>query len=104
MRPAPNPPYDSLHLAITQLNANAASISTDGGNGLLGHLVLTVGDTAYAALSTGNVAHPDPLAPAAAPDLPPITTSALIAELRQQFADSKSTFRTYYAVNAALKK
>ena len=98
------PTYDSLHLAITQLNSNAASIPTDVGNGLLGHLVLTVGDTAYAALSTGNVAHPAPPALAAAPTIPPTATAALIAELRQQFTDRKVTFRTYYAVDATLKK
>ena len=92
--PGTEPTYDSLHLDITQLNANADSIPTDGGDDLLGHLVLTVGDTAYAALSTGNVAHPAPPASAAAPDLPPTATSALIAELRQQFTDSKATFRT----------
>ena len=69
--PGTEPTYDSLHLAITQLNANAASIPTDGGNGLLGHLVLTVGDTAYAALSTVNVAHPAPPDPAATPTIPP---------------------------------
>ena len=91
-------------MIFTKLNANAASIPTDGGDVLLGHLVLTVGDTAYATLSTGNVAHPSPPAPAAAPDIPPTATSALIAELQQQFTDSKDTFRTYYAVDAALKK
>ena len=102
--PGTEPTYESLHLDITQLNANATSIPTDGGNGLLIHLALTVGYTAYATLSTDNVAHPGPPAPAAAPNLPPTATSALISELRQQFTDIKATFRTYYAVDAALKK
>ena len=102
--PGTEPTYESLHLATTQLNSNAASIPTDGGDGLLGHIVLTIGDTAYAALRTGNVAHPAPSAPAASPTIPPTATAALIVELRQQFTDSKATFRTYYAVDATLKK
>ena len=69
--PGTKPTYDSLHLAITQLNTNSTSIPTDGVDGLIVHLVLTVGDTAYAALSTGNIAYPAPPAPEAAPTIPP---------------------------------
>ena len=42
-----------------------------------------------------RIAHPALPAPSAAPNLPPTATSALIAKLRQQFTDSKATFRTY---------
>jgi hypothetical protein len=54
------PTYKSLHLAMTQLNANAASVPSPHSDGLLGHLVLTLGQTAYASISAGNIGHPTP--------------------------------------------
>ena len=50
---ATNPPtYATLRAAQTQLNANAASIPSHGGDGLHGHIVLTLATPDYAALST----------------------------------------------------
>jgi hypothetical protein len=98
------PTYDSLLPAITQLNANAASIPSLDGDGLLGHLVLTIGTIAHALISTGNLAHPAPAAVGPIPIFPANATGAVIAELRQQHADAKRTFQTYYAVDAVLKQ
>jgi hypothetical protein len=98
------PTYDSLRLAMTQLNANAASVPSNAGDGILGHLVLTLGDVAYTAISAGNVVFAAPVNPAAVPEIPPNATAALIAEIRQQYTDSKREFQTYNAVDAALKK
>jgi hypothetical protein len=50
-----------------------------------------------------NVAHLAPAPPAAAPIIPAGTTAAMIAELRQQYNDGKKAYKTYYAVDAALK-
>jgi hypothetical protein len=96
--------YNSLHLTVTQLNANAASVPSSGGDGLLGHIALTLGPTAYAAISLGNREYPAPIAPAATPIIPTAATAALISELRQQYTDEKRAFQTYYPVDAALKK
>jgi hypothetical protein len=98
------PTYDSLHLTVMQLNANAVSVPSGGGDGLLGHLVLTLGPTAYTTISLDNREYPAPVAPAAAPVIPAAATAALISELRQQYTDEKRAFQTYYAVDAALKK
>jgi hypothetical protein len=70
------PTYDSLHLAITQLNANAASIPSTAGDGLLGHLVLTISTTAYTQISLNNAPYPAPPAPAPAanPGIPAAAT------------------------------
>jgi hypothetical protein len=51
----------------------------------------------------GNVYHPPPAPPADAPIIPSGTTAAMIAELRQQYNDKKRAYKTYYAVDAALK-
>ena len=62
---APNtePTYETIHHALTQLNANATSIPSTGGDGILGHLVLTIGSAAYMTLSVGNVDPPPPPRP-----------------------------------------
>lgn len=103
---APNmePTYDSLHAAITQLNANAASVPTSGGDGILGHLVLTLGAAGYTAISINNVPHDPPVPPPAIPVIPGNATAALISELRTQHNDEKRHYKTYYAVDAALKQ
>ena len=102
---APNtePTYETIHHALTQLNANATSIPSTGGDGILGHLVLTIGSAAYMTLSVGNVDHPRP-APPAAIDIPAGATGAIISELRHQHTDARKTFSTYFATDAALKK
>jgi hypothetical protein len=101
------PTYESLHQSMTQLNANAASIPSSDGDGLLVHLVLTLGQTAYSAISTGNAAYPPPTPPLPVPDIPAAgasaPTAALSAEIRLQHTDAKKAFQKYYAVEAALK-
>jgi hypothetical protein len=102
------PTYDSLHQAMTQLNANATSIPSPNGDGLLGHLVFTLGQTAYSAISAGNVQHSPPPPPQPIPVIPDTgaaaPTAALLAEIRLQHKDVKTAFQKYYAVDAALKK
>ena len=85
------------------MNANAASIPSNGGDGILGHLVLTLGQATYATISNGNVAYPPPIAPAPLV-IPQGTSAAMIAKLRHTYDDAKATFKLYHSVDAALKK
>jgi hypothetical protein len=101
--PGMEPTYDSLHASISQLHANAASVPNADGDGILGHLVLTLGNAEYSVISMGNVAHLAQAPPAAAPIIPAGTTTAMIAELRQQYNGGKKGYKTYYAVDAAVK-
>ena len=101
--PGQAPTYETLHLAITQLNANAASIPSNGGDGTLGHIVLTIGQATYQTISNGNVAYLPPVAPAPL-IIPQGTSAAMIAELRHNYDEDKATFKLYNAVDAALKK
>jgi hypothetical protein len=102
------PTYESLHQSMMQLNANAASIPSSNGYGLLGHLVLTLGQDAYSVISTGNVTYPPPAAPPPVLDIPAAgavaPTAALLAEIHLQYTHAKKTFQKYYSVDAALKK
>ena len=100
--PGQAPTYETIHSALSQLNANAASIPSNGGDGTLGHLVLTLGQATYQTLSIGHVDHPPPIAPAPLV-IPQGTTAAMIAELRRDHDESKTTFKLYHTVDAALK-
>lgn len=98
------PTYATLKPAMTQLNANATSVPSTGGDGLLGHLVLTIGEQNYQAQSIGNVAYPLPAPVLINPIIPAGSTGTMITELRRQHNDKKKAFQRYYAVDTALKQ
>ena len=87
---APN--FETIQQALVQLNANVTSITMTGGDGTLGYLVLTMGRTSYQALSLGNVDHPPPAAPPAAPTFPQKSTGVQISEARRAFDDTVRCF------------
>jgi hypothetical protein len=89
------PTYKSLHQSMMQLNANAASTPSSDGDGLLGHLVLTLGQAAYSAISTSNVTYPPPAPPSPVPDIPTAGTAALLVEIHLQHNDAKKAFQKY---------
>ena len=98
------PTFETIQPALVQLNANAINIPTTGGYGTLGHLVLTIGRTAYQALSLGNVNHPPPAAPPAASTFPQNSTGVQISEARRTFDDTVRGFKLYHTVEAVLKQ
>ena len=99
-----SPNFDTIQPALVQLNANATSIPTSGGNGELGHLVITIGWASYQALILGNVNHPPLAAPPAAPMFPQNSTGAQISEVRRTFDDTVHGFKLYHTVDAVLKQ
>jgi hypothetical protein len=86
--------------AQTQLNANAASIHSNGGNGTLGHLVLMMAPAAYLALSRV------PFIPPVNPPLVPLhtagVTAAQITKTNRLHRENQVTFRTFHNVDNAL--
>ena len=98
------PTFETIHPALVKLNTNATSIHMVGGDGKLGHLVLTIGRTAYQALSLGNIDHPPPAAPPAAPTFPQNSTEAQIYEARRTFYNIVRGFKLYHTLDAILKK
>ena len=97
------PTYATITVAQTQLNGNAMSVPSDGGDGILGHLALTVTAAVYDDLSAGNVPFVPPVNPGPAPIHPPNATGAQIAETNRQWKEDRSTYRTYHEVDKALR-
>ena len=102
--PNMSPTFETIQPALVQLNANTTSIPTTAGDGILGHLVVTIGRVAYQALSAGNADHPPPAAPPAAPTFPANSTGAQISEARRTFDDEVRSFKLYHSVDAVLKQ
>ena len=86
------PTFETIQPALVQINANATSIPTTEGDGILGHLVLTIGRAASKSLILGNVNHPPPAAPPAAPTFPQNSTGVQISEARRAFDDTVRCF------------
>jgi hypothetical protein len=87
------PTYATIRFALTQLNANATTVLLYAGDGIHGHLALTLLPAAYL-LHSGNVPFIasfngpfNPIHPAAA-------TAAQISEINRVFYKNQITFRT----------
>ena len=98
------PTFETIQPALVQLNANAISVPTTGGNVTLGYLFLTIVRAAYQSLSLGNVDHPPPEAPPVAPTFPQHSTGTHIYEARRTFDDTVRGFKIYHTVDVVLKK
>jgi hypothetical protein len=73
------PTYASLHKAQSELNGNVASIHTNLGGGLHGHLALTIAPAAYLVLSN-QIEFVPPANPPANPGHPAGVTALIINE------------------------
>ena len=97
------PNYASLRIAQTQLNSCAASVDSNGGDGVHGHLALTITAARYVELSVGNVPFVAPLNPPIQPVHQPGATAAQIAENIRQHKEAKIIFRTYHDTDKVLR-
>jgi hypothetical protein len=97
------PNYASLRIAQTQLNSCAASVDSNGGDGVHGHLALTITPAEYIALSVGGVPFVAPLNPPIQPVHQQGATAAQIAENIRQHKEAKIIFRTYHDTDKVLR-
>ena len=97
------PTYASIKLAQTELNGNAASVPSTGGDGILGHLALTVTPAQYNLRSAGNVAFIAPVQPPQVPNHGNNPTAFTIAEDNRLHKEAHARFRTYHDVDKALR-
>jgi hypothetical protein len=96
------PTYESIAEINLKLNANAASVHSNLGDGAQGLLALTIDPAVY------NTISPDPFLPpvntGANPILPDNSTVAFIAELTRQHAASLRIWKEYLSTNKTLKQ
>ena len=96
------PTYATIRLAQTQLNANATTVPSYAGDGIHGHLSLTLLPAAYLLIS-GNIPFIPPVNGPIQPEHPPAATAAQIAEINRLFYDNQLVFRTYMETDKALR-
>jgi hypothetical protein len=96
------PNYESILSLNLQLNANAASVQSNLGDGLLGLLYLTITPAEYNALSVTEFIPPEK--PGAAPIVPYAATDSQVATLVQEHKTETHLFKEYIATNKAPKQ
>jgi hypothetical protein len=95
------PTFRSIQLLQSELNANAASVHSDRGTGMHGHLILTMDPTSFATITGGVdfLIPTNPVVPVFAPETPSTTVAAAL----QQHKDDKQAFKTYHDVDKTLR-
>jgi hypothetical protein len=96
------PNYESIAALHLQLNANAASVPSHLGNGVLGLLYLTVSLAVYANLLA--VPFVPPVNPGPTPNIPAGSTGPQIANIRAEFSENTALFKQYSTTDKALKQ
>ena len=95
------PTYETIHRLHKEIKANAASVPSNLGGGALGHLGLAITDGQYALLS--NAAFNRPVHPGQLV-IPPNSTQAQIAALKEQHEEQLRVFKEVLAVESALRQ
>ena len=96
------PTYESIAELNLQLNANAASVQSNLGDGKLGLLYLTISPEEYDTLSA--VAFVPPVNPGTGPAIPIAATASQITALMRQHATNLQLFKEYNGTDKALKQ
>ena len=94
------PTYQSIQTAQRELNANASSVHSIGGDGQHGHLFLTIDDDAF--LTLVGIPFDAPELPEAVPTIPAEATAAQIAEINRQHAAQLKAFHLYHDLDKVL--
>jgi hypothetical protein len=92
------PTYESIAQLNLQLNANAASVQSNLGNGQIGlQEALTVFPAVFNTLSAVAFVHP--INPGTNPIIPPAATTHVTSHLTFVFATQKAIFKEFHATN-----
>jgi hypothetical protein len=97
------PTFASILIAHVELNANAASIYSARGDGLQGHLALTIDANDYVERSLSNKPFEPPTAPPAFPSHFEPASDAQIAEMNRQHKANKEEFILFHNADTALR-
>ena len=103
INPNSPPSYASLSVIAKELNANAISIHSNIGNGKLGHLSLTITNTAYL-VKSDNVTFDIPTHPETQATHADRATSFQITEANRQHDAQLKGFYVYNQIDSILKR
>ena len=95
------PTFATIRLTQTQLNSNAVTVPSHEGDGIHGHLALTLTPAAYV-IRSGGFPFTAPVNGPCQPDHPVPSTGPQIAEISRLFYDNQTVFRTYIETDKAL--
>ena len=95
------PTFASIRNMQVELNANAASVHSNLGNGQLGLLYLTIDRTTYETLS--DVVFVEPPNPGPVPEIPANATARQATDFRANHAENLRIFNQYIKTDKALK-
>jgi hypothetical protein len=98
-----DPTFNTLQVVQVQLNDNAASIHSDHGHGVNGHLASTTTPADYALRSINRVTFTPPTNHPALPAHSDDATSAQIADDNRAHAHQQHNFKHYHTVNKILQ-
>ena len=96
------PTYETISSINELLNANAASVHSDSGDGVHGLLILTVSTTTFEAISTAPFE--TPINPGLAPYIPRGSRKIEINELNRHHNIKQRVWREFIATDKALKQ
>ena len=96
------PTFSTIKALHLKLNANAASVQSNLGDGNQGLIYLTVSDAVYATLS--DVEFIEPLNPGTTPVYAARATAAQISQTRTDFIENRKNFNQYNNTDKALKQ
>jgi hypothetical protein len=97
-----SPTYATIAAVHLQLNANAASVFSNLGDGQLGLLALTITEEVYNTLSAEPFVPPEN--PGTQPDLPGNASNNQIAEFVAEHKENQRIWREFMATDKALKQ
>ena len=96
------PTYESIADLNLKLNANAASVHSNLGDGAHGLLALTIDPAVYNTISP--ILFVPPANPGVNPLIPALSTNAIITKLTRQHSSSLKTWQEYQSTDKALKQ
>jgi hypothetical protein len=95
--------FASILITHIELNSNAASVYSARGDGLLGHLALTINSKDYKSRSKGNVDFDPPVNPPASPTHKDNATEAEITEDNRKHTALRHDFFLWHNVDTVLR-
>ena len=98
------PCYATIRKMQTELNANAASVHSNAGNGVHGYLILTMIQAEYLNVTGSDVEFEVPKNPTLAPDHSDDSTAVHFNETNRQHKEDQLIFKTFHDLDRALCK